>query len=96
MEAVPHAGHIVAQAGLTFAVLVAAFDARPAMGQLGQARQRGRRGQTAPIELGLTLLLRQRALAMSQPSGPVWSACPRRTCRALNCLVTVPYYPCAK
>lgn len=63
MEAVPQAGHIVAQAGLALAFLIAAFHARPAMGQLSQARQRGRRGQIAPVELGLTLLLRQRAFA---------------------------------
>ena len=63
MEAVPHAGHIVAQAGLTFAVLVAAFDTGTPMRQLGQTRQWRRGRQIAPIELGLALLPRQRALA---------------------------------
>ena len=62
MEAVPHAGHIVAQAGLTFAVPVA--RSTPGRRCANSAKRQWRRGrQIAPIELGLALLPRQRALA---------------------------------
>ena len=71
MEAVPQAGYIVAQAGLAFAILVAAFDARPAMGQLGRPRQRGRRRADCSDRNRLTLLLRQRALADEPALGAV-------------------------
>ena len=54
---------VQAQAGLTFAVLVATFDTGTPMRQLGQTRQWHSGRQITPIELGLALLPRQRALA---------------------------------